>query len=110
MLTEEELRRGAESATETIRPSGLAVTNRLVMLALMEVVGERGAAILFGAGRLLARELGDDLESTLTTFADITGCEVDADGDVVTVRNCPECAGYPGTRGPVCHLPDRWRT
>ncbi|HII70143.1 hypothetical protein [Methanopyrus kandleri] len=42
MLTKE-LCRGAESATETIRPSGLAVTNRLVMLALMEVTGKRGA-------------------------------------------------------------------
>ncbi|AAM01845.1 V4R domain-containing protein [Methanopyrus kandleri] len=104
-LTEETLLRGAEATAEAFAPYELLTYDRLTRIALIEVARETGTAALFEAGRRLVRILGgDDLESVLCAFAEVFGAEVEVEGDTVTVRKCPECAGLRGIDGPVCHL------
>jgi len=95
-LTEETLLQGAEA----FAPYEPLTYDRLTRIALIEVARETGIAALFEAGRRLVRILGgDDLESALCAFAEAFGTEIEVEGDTVTVRKCPECAGLRGSTG-----------
>jgi len=106
-MSPDKLRQVAEEVGSEFTAGELQATNKMVVLALYTLVGDKCCGALVNAGSMLARWFkGDDLEEPLTEFLDMVGadCEVDEKDGVVIVRNCPECAGYPRLNGPACNF------
>ncbi|WP_457620603.1 V4R domain-containing protein [Methanopyrus sp.] len=101
----ESLRKRAEEAGSMFTAEELLVTNKMVMMALYSLGGERSCASVFKAGSILADSFGvETLEDALHEFCELTGADYDLDRDYVIIENCPECSGYVRVEGGVCHF------
>ncbi|WP_457612570.1 V4R domain-containing protein [Methanopyrus sp.] len=101
----ESLRERAEEAGSVFTAEELLATNKMVMMALYSLGGERSCASVFRAGRMLAGSFGaETLEDALHIFCELTGAYYDLDRDYVAIESCPECLGYVNAEGAVCNF------
>ncbi|WP_456482276.1 V4R domain-containing protein [Methanopyrus sp.] len=101
----ESLRERAEEVGSVFTAEELLATNKMVMMALYSLGGERSCASVFRAGRMLANSFGaETLEDALCTLCELTGADYDLDRDYVAIESCPECLGYVNAEGAVCNF------